>query len=194
MRIYPYFVSSHLMNQYLVVNYDRGEALLIDAPDFDEHIIATIEENRIKLKAILITHSHDAHIRNIEKIYKIYSPRTYAYSDRSLPVNAIKVRDKSIIREAGLEIKCYHVPGHSMDSVCYHTESALFSGDTLLSGCIGKTNTLVEKELLVKSIKEKILSLDEKTIIYPGHGSLTKVRVEKLFNQDILDASISIFS
>ena len=73
--------------------------------------------------------------------------------------------------------------------MCYKIESALFTGDTLQSGYISQTNALVEKELLIGEIKEKLLTLDDNTLVFPGHGPLSKIRIEKMFNQDILEAN-----
>lgn len=194
MRIYSHFVGSHMINQFLVVNEQNNEAIMIDAPDIDGNIIEIIESNKFSLKAILITHSHEAHIASLGTIYKIYNPSLYSYLGDIGEYRARKVSDGEIIHEAGLDIECFHVPGHSLDSICYRIESALFTGDTLQSGFISQTKALVEKELLINGIKEKLLSLDDNTLIFPGHGPLSRIRVEKMFNQDILEANITIFS
>ena len=189
MRIYSHFASQHLINQFLVVNDENMEAVMIDASDLDGKIIDIIEKNRIKLKALLITHSHYEHVKSLGTIYKIYNPKLYAYKEEIEGFETTKVTDRTVIREAGMDIECLHVPGHSLDSMCYKIESALFTGDTLQSGYISQTNALVEKELLIGEIKEKLLTLDDNTLVFPGHGPLSKIRIEKMFNQDILEAN-----
>ena len=189
MRIYSHFASQHLINQFLVVNDENMEAVMIDASDLDGKIIDIIEKNRIKLKALLITHSHYEHVKSLGTIYKIYNPKLYAYKEEIEGFKTTRVTDRTVIREAGLDIECLHVPGHSLDSMCYKIESALFTGDTLQSGYISQTNALVEKELLIGEIKEKLLTLDDNTLVFPGHGPLSKIRIEKMFNQDILEAN-----
>ena len=144
---------------------------------------------RIKLKALLITHSHYEHVKSLGTIYKIYNPKLYAYKEEIEGFKTTRVTDRTVIREAGMDIECLHVPGHSLDSMCYKIESALFTGDTLQSGYISQTNALVEKELLIGEIKEKLLTLDDNTLVFPGHGPLSKIRIEKMFNQDILEAN-----
>ena len=190
MRIYSHFVSGHLINQYLIVNDENKEAVMIDAPDLDGNMIEIIEKNHFTLKALLITHSHEAHIKSLGTIYKIYNPTLYAYFEEIGGMRTRKVEDKLIIREAGLEFECLHVPGHSLDSICYRTGSAIFTGDTLQSGFISQTRALVEKELLIEGIKEKLMDYPDNTLIFPGHGPLSKIRIEKMFNQDILEANI----
>lgn len=189
MRIYSHFASQHLINQFLVVNDENMEAVMIDASDLDGKIIDIIEKNRIKLKALLITHSHYEHVKSLGTIYKIYNPKLYAYKEEIEGFMTTRVTDRTVIREAGMDIECLHVPGHSLDSMCYKIESALFTGDTLQSGYISQTNALVEKELLIGEIKEKLLTLDDNTLVFPGHGPLSKIRIEKMFNQDILEAN-----
>ena len=81
MRIYSHFASQHLINQFLVVNDENMEAVMIDASDLDGKIIDIIEKNRIKLKALLITHSHYEHVKSLGTIYKIYNPKLYAYKE-----------------------------------------------------------------------------------------------------------------
>ena len=189
MRIYSHFASQHLINQFLVVNDKNMEAVMIDASDLDGKIIDIIEKNRIKLKALLITHSHYEHVKSLGTIYKIYNPKLYAYKEEIEGFKTTRVTDRTVIREAGMDIECLHVPGHSLDSMCYKIESALFTGDTLQSGYISQTNALVEKELLIGEIKEKLLTLDDNTLVFPGHGPLSKIRIEKMFNQDILEAN-----
>ena len=189
MRIYSHFASQHLINQFLVVNDENMEAVMIDASDLDGKIIDIIEKNRIKLKALLITHSHYEHVKSLGTIYKIYNPKLYAYKEEIEGFKTTRVTDRTVIREAGMYIECLHVPGHSLDSMCYKIESALFTGDTLQSGYISQTNALVEKELLISEIKEKLLTLDDNTLVFPGHGPLSKIRIEKMFNQDILEAN-----
>ena len=189
MRIYSHFASQHLINQFLVVNDENMEAVMIDASDLDGKIIDIIEKNRIKLKALLITHSHYEHVKSLGTIYKIYNPKLYAYKEEIEGFKTTRVTDRTVIKEAGMDIECLHVPGHSLDSMCYKIESALFTGDTLQSGYISQTNALVEKELLIGEIKEKLLTLDDNTLVFPGHGPLSKIRIEKMFNQDILEAN-----
>lgn len=194
MRIYSHFVSGHLINQFLIVNDETMEAIMIDAPDLDGNIIEIIEKNRIKLKGLLITHSHEAHVASLGTIFKIYNPSLYAFFDNVSGYKAARVNDGDVVSVAGMEVRCFHIPGHSLDSMCYLIGSALFTGDTLQSGYIGQTRALIEKELLIQGIKEKLFTLEDNTLIFPSHGALSKIRVEKMFNQDILEANITIFS
>jgi len=97
------------------------------------------------------------------------------------------------IEAAGLEFELRHVPGHSPDSLCYFldgkcvssadSEPLLFGGDVLFQGGIGRTDfPHGDTGLLLDGIREKVLTLPEKTIVYPGHGPATTVLDEARSN------------
>ena len=91
-----------------------------------------------------------------------------------------------------MDIEAISVPGHSMDSLVYRIDAALFTGDTLMAGTIGSTKSVIEKELLMRSIRAKLLHLPDNCLIYPGHGSLSKIRLEMMFNQDLLASGMAV--
>lgn len=194
MRIITHLDSQHMVNQYVVTAENSQEGILIDTPSLDKKLIETLEEKKIILKHILITHSHEGHVCSLGTFFKIYSPCVYSFLPKIGGYEAKEIKDGDELDIAGLHVEAIHVPGHSLDSICYKIGNALFTGDTLLSGSVGQTNTLVEKELLIKGIKEKLMAFDDNTLVFPGHGPLSKIRIEKMFNQDILEASITIFS
>ena len=86
---------------------------------------------------------------------------------------------------AGLEIKCFEVPGHSPDSIAYYVEKegVVFSGDVLFSGSIGRTD-LWEGSFaqLEKSVKRKLYALPDSTKVLTGHGAPTTIGAEKKSN------------
>ena len=76
-------------------------------------------------------------------------------------------------------------PGHTRGGVCYWFESlnALFSGDTLFSGSIGRTDLPGgDFDTIMTSIREKLLTLPENLRIFPGHGEESTIGIEKSFN------------
>ncbi len=76
-------------------------------------------------------------------------------------------------------------PGHTPGGLCFYFPrcAALFSGDTLFQGSVGRTDhARGDGELLLRSIRERILSLPAETLVYPGHGPRTSVGEEKAHN------------
>ena len=77
------------------------------------------------------------------------------------------------------------VPGHSPGSLCYHIpeEKVLFSGDALFHGSIGRTDFPDSDHYsLITTIREKLLTLPEETIVYPGHDRQTTIGFERAYN------------
>lgn len=187
LKIFTHFSTERLSNIYLVSD-ESGNGFIIDPAYIDKEILEIIEHFKINLQAIFITHRHENHSAGVGTLMKIYALRLFAYQDTIQGFPAEKLRDGDKIRIGDLEIEALHVPGHSIDSLVYHIGAAIFTGDTLSSGTIASTQSHIEKNLLIKSIKEKLLSLPDSTIVYPGHGPISKISIEKMFNVDLLES------
>jgi Zn-dependent hydrolases, including glyoxylases len=192
MNIYPHLITEGFCNTYIVCSGDWNEALLIDPAGVDGELIDVIESHHVKLTSVLITHRHDNHTAGLRKLLKIYSPQIFAYHGEIQGIKTTMVRDDEVFEASGLEIKAIQVPGHSIDSLVYQIGNALFTGDTLHAGCIGSTKNNMEKSLLVHSLKQKIMCLNDNCLIYPGHGAISKLRIERMFNHDILESDATL--
>ena len=188
MRIYTHFSTEHLANVY-VVSDERGSGLIIDPSYIDKELLEIIESNGIELKAVLITHAHESHTAGLGTLMKIYSFDIYASSSSIEGFPARTLSDGERIAIGELEVEALFIPGHSIDSLVYRIGSAIFTGDTLSSGTVASTKGYVAKSLLVKSIREKLMILPDSTIVYPGHGPISNIRVERMFNVDLLEDS-----
>lgn len=86
---------------------------------------------------------------------------------------------------AGFKIQAIHTPGHTIGSSCYYfpEEKELFSGDTLFTESVGRTDFPTgSSSAIVHSVKEKLMLLPDETQVHPGHGPSTTIRNEKQFN------------
>jgi glyoxylase-like metal-dependent hydrolase (beta-lactamase superfamily II) len=80
-------------------------------------------------------------------------------------------------------IKVLHTPGHSPGSVCYHAPGAVFTGDTIFAGSIGRTDFPGgDHTRLIDGVRSKIFSLDGNLRMYPGHGPATTINKERRTN------------
>lgn len=186
MRIMPHFSAEGLSNVYLIADNSRN-GIIVDPAQVDKELLDMIGNFCNDLIAVLITHKHTAHTAGLGTLMKIYSPTIYAYEPMINGFDTVPLSDGETRKIGDVDVKALHIPGHSIDSIAYLVqESALFTGDTLLSGSVSRTHSFVEKALLIRSLRMKVINLPDNTLIYPGHGALSKLRVEKMLNQDIL--------
>ena len=185
MRIVPHFSAEGLSNVYLIADSERN-GIIVDPANVDGKLLEGIERICSRLVGVLITHRHQSHTAGLGTLMKIYSPVVYAWENSINGFEAETFRDGETKRIGNLSVTAIHVPGHSTDSLVYRIDSVLFTGDTIYSGSIAMTHSFVERALLIRSIEEKIMVLEENTLLYPGHGTLSKIRIEKMLNQDLL--------
>jgi glyoxylase-like metal-dependent hydrolase (beta-lactamase superfamily II) len=110
--------------------------------------------------------------------------------DQPLPIDHY-LEDEEILRVGELKFSILHTPGHSPGSVCIrlHSDSSLkapemvLSGDTLFQGSVGRTDLWgADQNVMFKSIRQRLLTLDGDTRVCPGHGDDTSIGVERLNN------------
>jgi len=94
------------------------------------------------------------------------------------------IKGGDIIEEAGIRLEALHTPGHTPGGVCLYSqdEGIIFVGDTLFAGSVGRTDLGGNTSQLIKSIREKLLTLPDETVVYPGHGPTTTIAQEKTSN------------
>ncbi len=188
MRIYAHFSTENLANVYVVADED-GNGVVIDPAYIDKELLEIIEDRGISIKAVLITHRHESHTAGVGTLKKIYSFDIYAANSEIEGFQTRTVHDGDRIRIGDLDIEALLVPGHSIDSIVYRIDYAIFTGDTLFSGTVADTKGYIEKSLLLKSIRRQLMTLPDATIIYPGHGPISKIRIERMYNVDLLESA-----
>ncbi len=193
MNIFPHLSAERLSNVYLVTD-DQGTGVIIDPAHIDKEILLLLSEKCTRLAAALLTHRHANHTAGLGTLLKIYDFDVYSASREISGIPSRQLCDGEKLRIGDLDIEAIFVPGHSMDSIVYRINgSALFTGDTLHSGSVASTHSVFEKELLLSSIRAKLFPLPDNCLIYPGHGALSKLRLEKMFNQDLLESGMALF-
>ena len=95
------------------------------------------------------------------------------------------LEEQGIIEQAGIKLDVLHTPGHTPGGICLYSEDEgiVFTDDALFADSVGRTDLGGNMAQLIKSIKEKLLTLPDETTVYPGHGPVTTIEHEKAHNQ-----------
>jgi len=189
-------------NGYIVSN-EAGDCVVIDPGDWPERVAQIIDNNKLNLKGILITHSHFDHISGVDALVEKYGVDVYAHKkEAAMMADFTKNLSKLFLGKAiqatatryledgeeisfgdGLEFQVIEVPGHTENSLCYYHNAILFSGDTLFKETVGRIDLYPGHQGdLIAYIKKRLLVLPDKTLVYPGHGESTTIGYEKANN------------
>lgn len=186
MKIYFHLNEGGFSNCYLVVNEISNKAIIIDPGKITKDIIARIEDNHLNLAAVLITHNHGSHADGLRTLRKIYSPKVFAADWAVAADDTTVITGDGMTEIDGMQVSYLTIPGHTSDSVVYGIGSILFTGDVLLSGEIGKTNSSYSEYILRSNIEQKIFSQLDSTILMPGHGPPSTLGAAKaIYNQNL---------
>ena len=191
-------------NCYIARNEENGECFVVDPGACPPELPSHIKRAGLSVKAVLLTHGHFDHIMGLDALLKEFSVPVYAHeaerevleseqlnSSASMlgqPYSfsgADYVTNRQELRIAGFEILVIYTPGHTIGGCCYYIEKekALFSGDTLFHGSVGRTNLPTgSMGQLVSSVRDRLFVLPDDTQVYPGHMEETTIGYEKKYN------------
>ncbi|RKX76183.1 MAG: hypothetical protein DRP87_12600 [Spirochaetes bacterium] len=182
MKLFSHFSVVEFSNTYLL-GMDTGiDAILIDPSVMDIQLLSLIEDHNYYIKSILVTHSHESHIKGVKTILKIYDSAIYGKNCTVLDFPCNQLHDGDCMDISGFRVEVLEIPGHSSDSLVFKIEGMLFTGDVLYAGRVGGTQSLYERRILLSAIREKLFTLPDDSIIFPGHGPPTTLKAEKMFN------------
>lgn len=187
-------------NCYVISNEVSKEAIVFDPADQAETIVKYLKANDLVCKAIFLTHGHFDHILGVSELVEMTHAPVYAHEaevelleDANLNVSArfhrkytlkpdIELKDQQLLNLIGFTIRVIHTPGHTAGGVCYyfHGQGMLISGDTLFREAIGRSDFPTGNgSLLIESILNKLMVLEDQVMIYPGHGEPTTIGYER---------------
>jgi len=189
-------------NCYIVSSKDTEEAILIDPGlDFSSEakpILDYLAIGKIEAKFIVNTHGHDDHIKgNALFQQKVNIPICIHPLDAhfietaekdKFPAN-VALEDGAALSFGGETLKIMHTPGHTPGSICLVGEKIVFTGDTLFAGGIGRTDFPGGSMSDMAISLQKLASLPDYLLVYPGHGGTSMIGEEKRVNPFLTNQS-----
>lgn len=190
---------------YLVGSETAGEAIVIDPAGDTDLILREAAKHKLRIRYIVNTHSHVDHVMGNKRMKEVTEAQIVIHeadaadlanqpayvlsmfgAEPSPPAD-VTVRDSDLITVGDVSLRVLHTPGHSPGGMCLHVDGLVFTGDTLFVGGVGRTDLQGGSwETLVSSIRTKLFTLPDSTVVLPGHnyGAAPKstIGVEKVNN------------
>lgn len=211
MKIEQIYTGCLAQGAYYITS--NGEAAIIDPLRETKPYLDRLAQDSVALKYIFETHFHADFVSgHLDLSKKTGAPIVYG-ATANPEFEAIVAEDNQIFELGSVKIKVLHTPGHTIESTCFllldenGKETALFSGDTLFLGDVGrpdlaqKAANMTQEELaglLYESLYNKILPLPDEVTVYPAHGAgsacgknMMKETVDSLGNQKKMNYALN---
>ncbi len=184
MKILFYFSATGFSNTYIIASEQSSSAIIVDPGEFSMELLNLINDHKLSIDHVLITHAHASHYRGLKTLLKIFDAQVYSKE----PIPGIEIREVEQyerIAMAGYEVEILDIGGHSPHSIVYRIEDALFTGDTLMPGRLAEAPTPLLQQKLREQIEHELFSKLGPMLVFAGHGAPTTLGVERRFNPDV---------
>ncbi len=203
-EILTFVLTPFAENTYLLV--EDGEALLIDPGEPAPELLDALKQYRVP--TICLTHAHIDHIGGVAECKRATGAELICHKDAApmlltaaqqgmmfgMRVEAAPPPDRLInegdtVKVGEVALKVVNVPGHAPGHIALIGDGFVIGGDVLFQGSIGRTDLPGGSyETLINSIKTRLLTLDDGTVVYSGHGPPTTIGMERRINPFLVDA------
>jgi len=195
-------VGPIMANCYIVGCEETKVAAVIDPGDEADRILIILAEAGLTVQTIINTHGHFDHVSANQRmkevtgaellIHALDAPMlsqlsataaSWGMSSEDSPPPDRTIAHGDVVQVGNIDLTVIHTPGHTPGGISLHSNKAVFVGDTLFAGSIGRTDFPGgDFGVLKTSIQEKLFSLDDDVTVYPGHMGLTTIGQEKRTN------------
>ena len=200
-RIHTLVLGRLQTNCYILES--KEESIIIDAGDEPERILRYVKDNRAAPKLVVATHAHFDHVLGVDRIKRELQIPFAIHKEDIEILESMQTRVRQFMGFSvppppkpdqfladGQEIavgddlvEVIHTPGHSPGSISLAGDGYVFTGDALFHQSIGRTDLPGgDPDTLIRSIRKLLFTLDDDTIVYPGHGPETSISDEKVAN------------
>ncbi|MFH2092064.1 MAG: MBL fold metallo-hydrolase [Pseudomonadota bacterium] len=195
-------VGPIMANCYILGCESTKQAVVIDPGDDADRILMELAKSELKVKYLINTHGHFDHVGANKRMKEATcaliaihpgdepmlaelsrAAMMFGLSAENSPPADVLLNHDDEISFGDITLKVIHTPGHSRGGICLYAKGCLFAGDTLFAGSIGRTDLPGgDYDTLIESIKQRVLILPDRTVVYTGHGSETTIGKEKQNN------------
>ena len=195
-------VGPIMANCFILGCDETKEAAVIDPGDEADRILMTVAESGLTVKYIINTHGHFDHVSANKRlkdvtgadilIHPLDAPMlsqlaaaasAWGFSSENSPPPDRTLEDGDLVSVGNLELTVLHTPGHTPGGISLYVDGAVFVGDTLFAGSIGRTDFPGgDFDTLRSSIQQKLYTLNDDVVVYPGHMDTTNIGREKRTN------------
>jgi len=200
-KIHTLVVGRLQTNCYILES--DSKALVIDPGEEPERILRFLHDIKVKPIQIIATHTHFDHVLGVDGIRATLNIPFLIHHDDLSMLESMQSRvrqfmgltvpppprvdrflkDGESLTVGHDTLKVLHTPGHSLGSISVAGRGYVFTGDALFNQSIGRTDLPGgDLDTLIRSITDRLFSLPDGTIVYPGHGAETRIGDEKLAN------------
>lgn len=197
-------VGIYETNCYIVASETTKKGIIIDPGAEPEKIISEIKKMGLLIEWIIITHTHFDHIGAVKSLKDATGAKIAMHQNEGEGFNNALAKalgivmsgsvnstfepdrllnDGDIVTISDLQFTVLHTPGHSPGGISLAGHGVVFSGDTLFNCGVGRTDFPgCSQSQLMSSIRNKLLSLPDDTVVFPGHGPRTTIGNERRMN------------
>lgn len=169
-------------NSFVVGCEESGEALLVDAAEWDSRIPAFLKHHGLRLTTVVITHNHFDHCQGLRSVLDAAGCTAHSGAGQAGGCSTEALCHDDALRVGQLEARVIATPGHTPDGISLYLPGMVFTGDALFAGSVGGTTSHGNQARQLEAIRNHIFTLPAETQVHCGHGPSSTVGIEKQYN------------